>query len=274
LTDTRNHETNHYCEQLERIGRLTEPAMRQAIAALELRPGTQGLDAGCGDGRHARLLAEAIAPGGRVVGVDLAAEHVAVAQKNAARAGQAEAVTFQEGSVLDLPFADASFDFAWCADTLWPGFVDTARATRELTRVVRPGGVVALAFWRAQHLLPGYPDLEAALDTALAAGMAYLRVAPERQAGRAAEWLRAAGLAHPRTAAFTAEIAGPLDQPRRESVAATLDMLVEAGADALSPEHRARLDRLRDPASDAFVGAQPDYHGLVIYTMFSGRKPD
>jgi ubiquinone/menaquinone biosynthesis C-methylase UbiE len=53
------------------IHRVTEPAIRSAIRALELPPGSRGLDAGCGVGTHTLWLAEATSPDGYVTGIDI-----------------------------------------------------------------------------------------------------------------------------------------------------------------------------------------------------------
>jgi SAM-dependent methyltransferase len=95
--------------------------------------GARLLDAGCGTGGLVRDLRAAF-PATTVVGLDFSPRACQLAR---ARTG-AEIV---EGSVTELPFADASFDAVVSADVVCQ-VDDGARALREFARVVRPGGVV------------------------------------------------------------------------------------------------------------------------------------
>lgn len=109
--------------------------MRAISAALldpiyEGRAGLRILDAGCGTGGDARYLGRY----GQVVGLDLAPE--AAALVGAQLPGR-----FARGSVLALPFADASFDLVTSFDVLYhQGVPDEAVALAEARRVLRPGG--------------------------------------------------------------------------------------------------------------------------------------
>jgi len=97
----------------------------------------QILDAGSGLGGPSRYLAETI--GCHVTGVDLAPAYVAVATLLADRAGLADNVSYQVGSITELPFADGSFDAVWSQHVVM-NIPDRARLYRELRRVLKPGG--------------------------------------------------------------------------------------------------------------------------------------
>ena len=64
----------NYAEKLSWSNLLREPVLRSAIRALQLPSGSRGLDAGCGIGVHTLWLAEAVAPDGHVIGLDLSPE--------------------------------------------------------------------------------------------------------------------------------------------------------------------------------------------------------
>ena len=103
-----------------------------------IEPGEAVLDLGCGAGFDAFVAARLVGAAGRVVGIDLSPEMLAVA-----KAGQAEAgfpqVEFCEAGVEVLPFADRSFDIALSNGVL--NLVpDKPAALREIFRVLRPGG--------------------------------------------------------------------------------------------------------------------------------------
>ena len=73
-----------------------------------LRPGLSLLDCGCGVGSITLDLAEIVAPG-RVVGLDLDEEQLAIARHAAVQCGLTNA-TFEQGSIYDLPFDNGTFD--------------------------------------------------------------------------------------------------------------------------------------------------------------------
>jgi ubiquinone/menaquinone biosynthesis C-methylase UbiE len=105
------------------------------------KPGERLLDIGSGLGGPARYLAKVC--GCQVTGVDLTAEFVAVAIDLAHRAGLAGQVEFKQGSALDLPFADGSFDLAWSQNVAM-NIADRPRYYAEMRRVLRPGGRLAI----------------------------------------------------------------------------------------------------------------------------------
>ena len=107
----------------------------------ELRPGMRLLDVGCGPGSITRGLAERLAPG-QVVGLDLSRETLAAARDEAAARGLVN-LQYEEGSVYQLSFADASFDVAY-AHQVFQHLRERDAALREMLRVVRPGGLVAV----------------------------------------------------------------------------------------------------------------------------------
>lgn len=85
---------------------LRDPAIRQAIRALDLSTGSRGLDAGCGIGSHTLLLAKVVGIGGHVIGLDLSSELVAYAQGLAEQSDHSGQVSFQNGNVNELSFDD------------------------------------------------------------------------------------------------------------------------------------------------------------------------
>jgi ubiquinone/menaquinone biosynthesis C-methylase UbiE len=110
---------------------------RHSFTLLDLRPGQRVLDLGCGTGEDARTLAQLVAPGGSVVGVDGSRSMIAAAEQRAEGCGLP--VEFQVGDAHQLPFADDSFD-ASRADRIFMHLDAPAQALREMTRVTRPGG--------------------------------------------------------------------------------------------------------------------------------------
>jgi len=98
--------------------------------------GARCLDAGCGGGRGSVFMAECGAAD--VVGVDLSARNVETCTQRASSRGLSQC-RFVQGSLLDIPFDDESFDVVWCNGVLHHT-EDPDRGLVEIARVLRPGG--------------------------------------------------------------------------------------------------------------------------------------
>lgn len=105
----------------------------------ELRPGMRLLDVGCGPGTITVDLARRVAPG-EVLGIDPSAAVLDLARGEAAGASN---VGFEQADVMALPFADDSFDVVHAHQVL-QHLGDPVGALREMRRVTRPGGLVAV----------------------------------------------------------------------------------------------------------------------------------
>jgi demethylmenaquinone methyltransferase/2-methoxy-6-polyprenyl-1,4-benzoquinol methylase len=188
-------DTDSYLQSLVVTGPLIEPVIRSAIQALDLPPGSMGLDAGCGIGHQALLLAEAVGGVGHVTGIDLSREFLAYARDIAEKAGMSEQVTFQEGDVKSLPFDDDTFDWVWSANCAGYAPGEPLPLLKELARVVKPGGSVIILAWSSQQLLPGYPMLEARLNATSSGIAPFARgMRPELHFLRMPGWFRRAGM--------------------------------------------------------------------------------
>ena len=134
------------------------------VSRLDVGPGDTVLDVASGTGAVAIELARR--HGCRVVGLDQSAEMLAEGRRRVAAAGLAERVELLEARAEELPFEDDAF--AGLTFTYLLRYVDDPPATmRELARVVRPGGRIAmLEFSVPSRLLP-----RAAWEAYLRAGL-------------------------------------------------------------------------------------------------------
>ena len=137
------------------------PFAEALVEVLGPQPGESILDVGCGSGAATRAVALAVGHTGRVVGLDLNAGMLDVAlgvDQDLARgvdqeqAGGQDAparapIAWLEASAMDMPLADRSFDAVVSGQVLQ--FVpDIGAAAREIRRVLKPRGRVALSVWR------------------------------------------------------------------------------------------------------------------------------
>ena len=157
-------DTDIIAEALDVTIPLRERVIRSAIQSLQLPLGSRGLDAGCGIGHQAMLLAEAVGPTGHLTGLDLSPELLIHAKNIVKESGLSAQIAFKEGNAVDLPFDDDTFDWAWSMDCVGVLPLDQEKMLLELVRVVKPGGKVAILAWSSERLLPGYPLLEARLN--------------------------------------------------------------------------------------------------------------
>ena len=122
------------------------------LERLRLAPGERLLDAGCGEGRH---CFGGLSRGARVVGVDLDLDSLRLASKRLRKEAAAVGSLGEmlQGNAFALPFRDETFDKVICSEVM-EHVHDYQAAARELARVTKPGGMVAVTIPTAtsEHL--------------------------------------------------------------------------------------------------------------------------
>lgn len=161
-----NFRLNHVGEQnIERQAFILDqmsarPAVRTlkdwALAELAPVPGETGVDVGSGTGEDVVAFAERVGPDGRAVGV----EPSSGLREEAVRRAAGARVEYVDGRAESLPFDDESVDVLRCERVLQ--HVDNPTAVvQEMTRVLRPGGRIALidTDWATAIIHPADPDV-------------------------------------------------------------------------------------------------------------------
>jgi SAM-dependent methyltransferase len=120
-------------------------AYDEVFGRLQVGPGVKYLDVACGSGLAASMAAHR---GAEVSGIDAAVRLLAIARE------RTPSGDFRAGDMNALPWPDATFDVATSFNGIWG---PDQRALDEVTRVVTPGGLVALTFWGDLRKMNGFP---------------------------------------------------------------------------------------------------------------------
>lgn len=167
-------------------------------AIATLKPGEVVLDLGAGGGFDCFVAGPKVGPTGRVIGVDMTHDMLAKARRNTASYTKQTGLTnveFRLGEIENLPVADASVDvvISNCVLNLSP---DKARVWREIARVLKPGGRVAISDLALLRPLPeevkrdvealvgciaGAVPVEETREQAIAAGLTDVVLTPKPQ---------------------------------------------------------------------------------------------
>ena len=132
----------------ELVGPLFRPWVDELLDDVELRPGDNVLDIACGTGIVARVAKDRLMGMGRVVGVDVNPQMIAVARR------LAPAIDWREGNAGGLPLAQGEeFDVLVCQQG-FQFFPDRAAAVQEMRRALAPGGRVGISAWRSDDEFP------------------------------------------------------------------------------------------------------------------------
>jgi len=261
-----------YGWKLRLFNAFAEAELRQAIAGLQLQPGSRVLDAGCGTGEALGWLAAAVGSDGMVVGIDLARAHTAASRANA----PAGALVMQ-ANLTQLPLAPASIDLVWSVNTI-NHLCDPVASLQDLAALLRPGGRIALG---QSSLLP---DMYFAWDARLErlvneAVRQYYRdryqVSERELAGirSLVGRLRQAGLRNVTARTFTIERVAPLGRADHDYLLQVIfrGTWGERLRPYLDAEDYEALVRWCDPGDPGFALRRPDFHFLQSFTLAVGE---
>lgn len=118
-----------------------------------IKPGMTVLDLGCGSGAFTTFVARAVGKQGKVYALDIQAGMLSQLKRKLAKAENLDINNIEliHASAYQMPFGDGSLDLAYMV-TVLPEIPDRGRALREIKRVLKPGGILAVT-----ELLPD-PD--------------------------------------------------------------------------------------------------------------------
>src|SRR5512138_3370681 len=113
----------------------------QTVALAQVRPGDSVLEVGCGTGSLTLAAKRQAGPSGKVYGIDVIPGMIEFSRQKAAQAN--EDITFQLGSINDIPFPENQFDVVMCSFMIFHMSDETRRTgIAEVHRVLKPGGLL------------------------------------------------------------------------------------------------------------------------------------
>jgi SAM-dependent methyltransferase len=261
-----------YSDKLSRFNAFAQPELRRLIRGLDLKSGMHVLDVGCGTGEALNWFLGEVSPAGRVVGVDLAAAHVAAARRQAS-----PQIEVLQGNLFDDLFEPASFDLIWCVNTI-NHLTDPAAGVMHLATLLRDAGHVAIG--QSSFL----PDMYFAWDARLerVVNDAVRRYYQDRydldehdlKAVRGLLGiLRRARLRNITVRTVMIERMSPLDAASESYLREAIfrGTWGERLRPYLSPADDAELAGLCDPDHSKFALRRPDFHFLQTFTLAIGE---
>lgn len=141
------------------------------MQAARLGPGDKVLDVACGTGVLTRAASRQVSPGGSVMGLDRNEGMLAVARR------EAPAIEWRQALAETLPFSDGAFDAVVSQFGLM-FFEDRVAALKEMWRVLRSGGRLAVSVWDELERSSGYAAMAGLLQRLFGDGVAAALRAP------------------------------------------------------------------------------------------------
>ena len=136
--------------------RQLEPARRKLLEMAALNPGEWVLDIACGTGRLTVQFAEIVGPEGEIFGTDISDNMIEIANRTVIEKNIRN-IKFERMEAEELQIDDATYDVAICSLGLMY-VTDSAKATNEMYRVLKPGGRAVASVW-GQRRNCGWADI-------------------------------------------------------------------------------------------------------------------
>ena len=264
-----------YDEQLSGFHRAFEAELEELLRSLPLAPTMKVLDLACGDGFYTRRLAQRLGSGGSVTGVDLDRGYLIAAAREATRYTGSATIDFVAASFDRLPFADDTFDFVWCAQSLY-SLPEPVVVLGHLARVLRPGGIVAVLENDTLHQvsLPWPVSLELPLRAAELRALEEESHHPSKfyVGRRLLPVFAAAGLEPLTMATHAIDRQAPFGEAEQQLLQSYLDGVEKRVAPFLDAARLRELRELRDPSSRRHMLREPYLTMTWLNVLALGRK--
>jgi ubiquinone/menaquinone biosynthesis C-methylase UbiE len=265
-----------YAELLDAYQTAFQKELQLMLEHLPICSGDAVLDVGCGDGDYSLWMAPLVAPEGHVTGIDINQVYLQQAKDKAQKSPFKKLMTFQEGKIEKLPFKDETFDFIWCAQSLF-SFPEPLEALKEMARVTRRRGIIAIMEDDTLHqvLLP-WP-IEAELDIRQAEWEAFKVEHPDAERFYVARDLRRlfaeARLQPQRRKTYVLHRVFPVGTEERRFLNAYLTNLRDRTRPFLTAPKAKRWIPLLSPSVPSYLPDQPHFSMTCLDHVFWAKKP-
>lgn len=264
-----------YAELLAARHQAHETELGRLVGELPLRPDHRILDVACGDGFYSLCFARRLGADGRIVALDLLTEFLEWARRLIRQSDGASQTCFVQGDAYCLPFADETFDFVWCAQSLIT-LDDPVAALREMRRVVREAGYVAILENDRLHemVLPWPSEIEMIVYDAFRVWFQRQQRDPSGlEVGRhVQEFFRDAALVPQGKETFTVDRSWPLSPEDERFLQIYFELLWNHVRDELPPERRDQVERCIRPDSPDYLPRQTHFTMTYVDLLFLGRR--
>ncbi len=267
-------QSQSYLQKLVESTPLRTDIIQAAINFLRLPQGSHGIDAGCGIGAQAAMLAEAVGNSGHVTAIDKSEEFLAYAEKTV-QTDLLRRIAFRAGDIYNFPCNNSSVDWVWSCDCIGYPSGDLLPWLQEVKRVLRPGGTVAILAWTSQQFLPGYPLLEARLNATCSGIAPYCKgIDPTNCFQRAMGSFQKTGFKNSSAKTFVSDVILPFEDEIRIAMISLFEMLWGKRQSGVSDKDWQDFKKLCYPDSPDFILNIPDYYGFFTYSMFTAQLQD
>jgi len=263
----------HWTRHRDAIHTMFTPLTRALIDDAGIHEGQTVLDVAGGAGEPSLTIATVVGPTGSVTCTDAVAEMVAAARSEAQRRGLTN-VQFQQCTADSLPFPSDSFDVT-VSRLGAMFFADPVASLREMLRVTRPGGVLALAVWHKSELNPFCYLVSGVIDNHIAPAVAdpdapnAFRFAEE---GKLANVMTAAGAIDVEERVFRFNLEAPLSASEFWTLRSqTSDTLREKLATLPASEQAEVANEVQQAIKEFFPSDQMSFPCEMI--IVTGKKP-
>ena len=264
-----------YADTLRAFTRAFGRELRRVVRAVPVAAGSRVLDVPCGDGFYTAALARRMYPFGKVTAADLSDAYLDAARATVATRADLAAVKFVKADAYHLPFDDGAFDLVWCARS-FISLDDPVAALREMRRVLRPGGTVAVLEDDEMHRVVVNWPINLELDLQRAVVEATWEKYGSRSGLSPARHLRrhlmAAGFRPRRRRTFAADRQAPFSPAVRDFLRLHLRETRAFVAKFLPPGRLADLDRAIDPAAPDSLLCRLDAVLTCFTTLFLATR--
>jgi len=265
---------SYWQKHSDAIRTMFQPITQALIEDAGIVAGQSVLDVAGGSGEPSLTISEKVGPTGSVMCTDLVAEMVNIAQSEARQTGLIN-IGFRQCGADALPFANDSFDVVVCRlGTMF--FPDPLAGLREMLRVTKPSGVIALAVWGSSELNPFFSLSTDALERHLDPSAPADRDAPGAfrfaEPGNLARILQQAGASKVKERPLEFQIVAPFTPREFWAMRAETSGTLREKLATLSQQQRDQIaEEVEEAARKFFSNNQISLPARVI--VVTGRKP-